>query len=216
MLPSRFGPRYFAMARATGRSGYPHLPPSAPIEWISTRPGAGCQTLDMLDANWGSDRAEGRFHRVEHYHYVDSDDPAFIPEVRAAQEHGYELADEAPLWCFLPAVWPDHARAWIRDTRARSARISCHGEPSERVPWTAADYAEVESDINELLRECSIPERPAGRLWLLKPPPGHRSIRETLDYLASSAESAGIPFMASAEFAAQAQQELKRLFQTND
>jgi hypothetical protein len=169
----------------------------------------------MVTGDWGRDLAQARFlsgtERL-HDHGVDSDDPMMLPEVRAARRHGYEPAPEAPLWCFLPAVWPDDARAWVRDTRIRHATVSCSGEASRRVCWSTADYAEVEADIVALLAECGLPPRPAGRLWLLRPPPGFTCLQEVLVQLTEAATRAGEEVMASAGFAAAVHRELRRLF----
>ena len=101
------------------------------------------------------------------------------------------------MWTFLPAVWPASARAWILDTRIRHARISCDGKPAQVVPWCTADYFQVEADANELLVECGLPPRPAGRLWLLKSPPDQRSLHGTLELLVKSATAAGLDPMSA-------------------
>lgn len=166
----------------------------------------------MLEADWGSEADEAFFRGAPHYHCIESNDLASVPEVQLAANEGYEALDEAPVWCFLPALWPAHARRWIRDPRVRTAVVSCQGEPTRPVPWSAADYAEIETDANNTLAECGIPPRPPGRIWLLKPPPGHGLLAETLGHLASSAGTAGIPFMSSAALAAHTAGELRRLF----
>ncbi len=135
-----------------------------------------------------------------------------LPAVRAAHEQGFEPAPEAPLWTFLPAVWPRAARAWIPDTRARSMRVFCNREPARTVPWSAADYFEMESDANELLAECGLPARPAGRVWLLKPPPGFATLDDALRRLRRSAKDAGLPVMADRAFVEQVSRDLDGLF----
>ncbi len=162
---------------------------------------------------WGTDSPELRVPGVRaSWLPVDSDDPADVPEVAGARALGFEPAHEAPLWCFLPAVWPEHARAWVRDTRVRHATISCDGEPTRRVPWSTWDYADIEADVNLLLAECGLPARPFGRLWLLRPPPGFGALDDALEHLARHAEAAGEPIMASAGFVAVVAPEVRRLF----
>lgn len=168
----------------------------------------------MLAGDWGLDRNEAQFRGVMHSHFdsIDSDDPAMVPVVQAARDQGYEPAPEAPLWCFLPAIWPGDARAWVRDTRVRHAIVSGDGESSRQVPWSTADYADIESDTNSLLGECGIPPRPAGRLWLLKPPPNFDSVEKALDHLLATTKALGEDIVASASFAAHVDRELRRLF----
>jgi hypothetical protein len=143
---------------------------------------------------------------------VDSDDLTALPLVQAARAMGYEPAPEAPLWCFLPAIWRNDARAWVRDTRIRHQTVSCGGKPASRVPWSTADYAEVEADTNDLLGECGLPPRPAGRVWLLRLPPGYFTLDDVMTRLMVAAEAAGADVMASARFVVHVDAELRRLF----
>lgn len=167
----------------------------------------------MVMGDWGLDSHSFRVRGVHScFGSVDSDDPAAIPEVQAALEQGYEPAPEAPMWCFLPAIWPDHARAWVRDTRVRHSLVSCGGEPDRRVPWSAADYADIESETNMDLVACGVPPRPAGRLWLLKPPPGFDRLEETLCDLDASATAAGQDDPASVGYVTHIDLELQHLF----
>jgi hypothetical protein len=82
------------------------------------------------------------------------------------------------------------------------------------VPWSAADHAEVEADINALLAKCGIPSRPAGRLWLLRPPPGYPALDAVLRHLVAAADAADIEVMASPKLVAHVNAELQRLFDT--
>jgi hypothetical protein len=168
----------------------------------------------MEPVDWGIDSSPARFPGVsgDGFAPVDSDDPWDMPVVLAASRQGYEPAPEAPMWTFLPAVWPASARAWILDTRIRHARISCDGKPAQVVPWCTADYFEVEADANELLAECGLPPRPAGRLWLLKSPPDQRSLHGTLELLVKSATGAGLDPMASLAFVEHVRLTLPELF----
>jgi len=167
----------------------------------------------MVAADWGLDTEETSFAHVPHDRCepIDSDDPAMLPQAQAARAQGYEPAHEAPMWCFLPAIWPESARAWVRDTRVRHASGSCDGR-AWRAPWSAADHAEIEVDTNEMLRRCGLPPRPAGRVWLLKPPPGFTNLQETLGHLGRTAELAGLDAMASRSFVEHVERELDTLF----
>jgi hypothetical protein len=168
----------------------------------------------MVFADWGLESDEAVFPDAmdRRWESVDSDDPAMVAAAKAARKHGYEPAHEAPLWCFVPAMWPAPARCWVRDTRVRHSTVSGERGPSGRVPWCTALYAEIESDINRLLAECGIPPRPAGRLWLLRPPPGFDSVGMALDQISAAAEVNGEDIMVSARFAAHAKREIRRLF----
>ncbi len=112
---------------------------------------------------------------------VYSDRADDVPEVVAARAQGYHPADESPLWCFLPAIWPAESRAWVRDCRVRHLTRHIGDGPSERLPWTAAEYGEIEDDTNALLAELGLPARPGGRIWLLRVPAPYATLREVID-----------------------------------
>jgi len=168
----------------------------------------------MTSVDWGVETeslpgiADGR------YTPADADDPMEMAAVRAALEQGFEPAPEAPLWTFLPAVWPHASRAWVPDTRVRHMQILCTGKPARTVPWSTADYFEMETDANRLLSECGLPSRPPGRLWLLKPPPEVPSLDAALSRLVTSAKNAGLDIMANRAFVQQVLSDLKGLFRS--
>lgn len=173
-----------------------------------------CQTQGMARGDWAFDREEARFPHEQEVGLVgvDVDDPAQLPVVRAAARLGFEPASEAPLFCFLPAVWPDDARAWVRDIRIRHGLVSCDGKPSVRVPWSTWDYFEIEAETNALLAECGFDPRPPGRLWLLKPPPEFSSLDAVLSHLSTRADEAGLLIYAHQAFADWVCGEVERLF----
>jgi Family of unknown function (DUF5956) len=127
--------------------------------------------------------------------------PEHLPAVLAARADGWFLAPDAPLWSFLPAVWPTAARAWVPDRSVRLVHMSRDG-PDGRddvvVPWSAWDHAEVERDVDALLRSAGVPARPFGRLWLLRPPPHVEDLDDAVDSLAAGAGAAGVPLMCCA------------------
>ena len=122
-----------------------------------------------------------------------------LPEVLEARDEGWFLTSDAPMWAFLPAVWPAAHRRWIPDRSIRWARMSCAGGPTTDMPWSAWDYVEHERDINDLLTASSVPPRPAGRLWLLRTPRAFRDLDSTIDSLAKSALRAEIALCCSQE-----------------
>ncbi|WP_423804960.1 DUF5956 family protein [Nocardioides salarius] len=115
----------------------------------------------MVEWEWGEDEQPSSFGLSSSCgEPVYSDQPDDVPEVRAARARNYFPAHEAPLWCFIPAIWPSEARAWVHDRRVRHSTRLCDGGPLERLPWTAADYADIENDTNALLAELGLPPRP--------------------------------------------------------
>ncbi len=73
------------------------------------------------------------------------------------------------------------ARVWVRDCRVRQLTRSHSTGPSERLPWTAAEYGEYEVDTNALHAELGLSARPAGRIWLLRVPEPYGTLNELLD-----------------------------------
>ncbi|GGO78238.1 DUF5956 family protein [Nocardioides deserti] len=140
-----------------------------------------------------------------------SDDPLALPEVQEAGLAGFEPAPDAPLWCFLPVIWPCSARAWVRDRRIRQT-VEFNGRDEAASPWAAADYFEVEQDHNHVLAECGLPPRPAGRLWLLRPPVIASSLDAVLDDLLQHARTSGLPAVATAELVDATKQRLDEMF----
>ena len=163
----------------------------------------------MGSVDWGADSDPASYQR---FPPTETEDPSDLPAVRAASDHGYEVAPEAPMWTFLPAVWPPSTRTWIPDTRVRHMQVSCADGAIRVLPWSTTDYFEMESDANRTLAECGLPSRPAGRLWLLKPPPGQPSLLHTLSALVASARRAGLQVRWSCEFVKHVQRELPAMF----
>ena len=163
----------------------------------------------MVEADWGAEDGGPRWHGFEP---VVSDRPEDVPEVAATAAQGYEPAPEAPLWCFLPAIWPASARAWVRDTRVRHLTRQCDDGPVERLPWSAADYADIEDDINGLLAELGLPRRPGGRIWLLRPPSTYASLAALLDDVWAGWQASGGEAMASPAFVEYVADRLREVF----
>lgn len=170
-------------------------------------------TAGMTAADWGLDLLELHVPGTRPgWEPVESDEPDGLPEVAAAGALGWEPAHEAPLWCFLPAVWDHGSRAWVPDRRSRHARVVHDHGPPRAVPWSTWDYAEVEADANELLAACGLPPRPFGRLWLLRPPPGFDSMDEVLDHLSDHAVASGEEITVTPGFVRVVADEVRRLF----
>lgn len=167
----------------------------------------------MVEADWGLHDEPSFFGpRASEWEPVDSDRPEDLLEVMAARAHGYSPAPEAPLWCFIPAIWPSKARAWVRDSRVQHLTRQCDGGPLERLPWTTADYADYENDANSLLAELGLPARPAGRIWLLRAPEPYGTAQALLDDIWDGWRTSGAPAMATPEFVHYAQSRLHEIF----
>ena len=77
--------------------------------------------------------------------------------------------------------------------------------------WLAADYAELEADINATLDIFGVPPA-TGRLWLLRPPPGFDRLEDVLVHLLAVATAAGDDMRPTRSLATHVDQELRRLF----
>jgi hypothetical protein len=55
---------------------------------------------------------------------------------------------------------PAESRAWVRDCRVRHLTRRIGDGPSERLPWTAAEYGEIEDDTNAVLAELGLLHAP--------------------------------------------------------
>ncbi len=143
---------------------------------------------------------------------VRTDDARTLSLAVAAREDGFEVAPDAPLWLFLPAVWPVESRAWVRDNRIRELRTMINGQ-WDGLPWGAADYFEVEASEQDVIRSFGLPPRPPGRVWLLRPPPGVSDLDQTLQLLTESARSAGVATEVTLEFFDHTARTLRALFE---
>jgi hypothetical protein len=121
-----------------------------------------------------------------------------LPEVRRLLAEGWELAPDAPMFAFLPAVWPADRRTWVPDRAVRLEHRSVVDTTTGlfrsrvTVPTGPAAHAEVEDDVDALLVEAGVTGRPRGRLWLLKPPPGYASVDALLDEIDRRAAATGL------------------------
>jgi hypothetical protein len=167
----------------------------------------------MVEADWGVDEQATVFDfAASDWEPVDSDRADDVPEVVAARARGYFPAHEAPLWCFIPAIWPSEARAWVSDYRVRHLRRFCEGGPSERLPWTTADYARHEQGANADLAALGLPQRPPGRIWLLRAPEPYATPQDVLDVIWSGWLASGGRAMATAELVEYADRRLREIF----
>ncbi|GAA4124774.1 hypothetical protein GCM10022415_31160 [Knoellia locipacati] len=167
----------------------------------------------MVEPDWGVDDPEGSFGSSGlPWEPVYSDSVEDVLEVQAARSSGFRPAHEAPLWCFIPAIWPARERSWVRDVRVRHMTRAWSDGRTERLPWTTAEYAELEADINALLHDVGLPPRPAGRIWLLRPPPTYATAQEALDEVWADWLASGGVGTVTPELVAHTDTRLRRLF----
>lgn len=148
-------------------------------------------------------------------------EPDQLPEVRELGQWGWSLAPDAPMWVFLPYVWPPGARTWVPDRSTRwqidttldatcqLLNVACH-------PVSQAERETQERDADADLARVGIPPRPAGRVWLLRPVGEFKDVEGVLDHLCASAEARGVPVGLSAEFAELCAEELRGLAVMDD
>ncbi|MGC4748136.1 DUF5956 family protein [Micromonospora sp. DT201] len=121
--------------------------------------------------------------------------PEQLPEVRELTARGWQLAPDAPLYAFLPAVWPRKLRTWVPD-RATSYDTCYEQDPKTHTvlptQTRVAGPAEIDEDHDWTLARVGITGRPRGRLWLLKPPHGYDSVDALLDEVWQRAQQQGI------------------------
>ncbi|MER5312615.1 DUF5956 family protein [Streptomyces sp. NPDC002773] len=143
-------------------------------------------------------------------------EPERLPEVRELAELGWFLAPEAPMWVFLPYVWPRNARTWVPD-RSTCWEIDTTFDAAGQLlgvecrPVSAAEKEVQERDAAADLDAAGIPPRPSGRLWLLRPVGGFDDLDAVLDHLCTAAEDRDVPVELSADFARLCQKELRVL-----
>ncbi|GAB3402007.1 DUF5956 family protein [Flindersiella endophytica] len=141
-------------------------------------------------------------------------EPADLPEVRQLVGEGWELAPDAPMYVFLPAVWPAELRTWVPDRSTRYATNwrSSPSDPVSRVPWEEELRRDLEAGANRDLERVGIAPRPPDRLWLLRPPAGFARLDALLTYLAvEQAEQRGLDPSCNPAFVGFVGDELRRL-----
>lgn len=123
-----------------------------------------------------------------------------LPEVKALQDEGWWLAPEAPIFTFLPAVWPRTMRTWVHDRSTHYVREWINYVERPLQPFTEDDWFTVDNIADHSCQMAGFPGSPRRRIWLLQLPPGHCTLKHWTSALLRAAHSAGQPVMASPEF----------------
>lgn len=100
--------------------------------------------------------------------------------------------------------------------QSRLEPVVSDDQPPIRQPWVTEDYFELEAEVNDLLKSCGFAARPAGRIWLWRPPSTTGSLDATLESLTTAGSAAGCDPLASTSFATVVEHELARLFTSED
>ncbi len=141
--------------------------------------------------------------------------PEQLPEVVALTAQGWELAPDAPGWTLLPAIWPRSHRTWVPDRCIRWATVTCGDREPVQERLGDEDSASVECDYAVTAQHHGLPGRPAGRLWLLRPPSSW-TLEGVLSILERAADRAdadrGRRREDATRFTTVVAQELSRLF----
>ena len=142
---------------------------------------------------------------------VMTDDAGTLSLAVAARVDGFEVAPDAPLWLFLPAVWPVESRAWIRDNRVRQLRTMTKGRWDD-LPWSAADYFEVEASEQEVIRSTAVAS-PSRTGVVVAPTDGSQRLGADPPTAERGAESAGVAADVTPQFLDQTVRTLRALFE---
>ena len=135
---------------------------------------------------------------------------AELPEVRHLVAAGWELAPDAPVWVFLPAVWPPAHRCWVAD-RSTATMVETTDHRSTVLPWTDAVRDEHDADLGDLCQAAGVSGWAAGRIWLLRGPAG-RPVADVVAAVLADAEAAGTPVAATPELVAVVREVVAREF----
>lgn len=165
----------------------------------------------MVIHDWGQDQPPAPIASVN---AAPLDAPAEdLPEIQALAAEGWHLLPhDAPMWQFLPAVWPRAHRTWVPDRSTRYYSDYVDGHFVAHAPWTPAMLESVESDINTRLIAAGLSPRPPRRLWLARLPEGFRSLDDLLQNLAETAERRGVEPFAQQAFIRVVGEHLAALF----
>lgn len=136
-----------------------------------------------------------------------------LPEVLELRERGWVPAPEAPLFAFLPAVWPAEHRTWVQDRSTHFSVEFVDQEPGRLVRASAESTAAYDNDMAGVCEQAGVPTRPARRLWFLRvPPTAEVSLDDVLGLIKQRAKANGTPVRPSPAFTRAAVDTLAEVF----
>jgi hypothetical protein len=127
-----------------------------------------------------------------------------LPEVRQLVADGWQLAPDAPLWAFLPAVWPREHRTWVADRSTYYVTETCEtaaARSTRALPLSEDEQTDLDGDRSSLCAEAGVAGWRPGRLWLLRGPEAV-SVEDICARVVRAAEEKGVAVICSADFVA--------------
>lgn len=91
-----------------------------------------------------------------------------LPEVLTLVGQGWALAPDAPVWSFLPAVFPRTHRTWVRDRSTWYCQEWVDGVHRGRSVASDEDVADVYRLNADHAGRCGFPDWDSTRIWLLR------------------------------------------------
>lgn len=132
----------------------------------------------------------GRDLTPEEVDYLYCIDPTEFLEIAALVHEGWELVDDAPIFCLAPAAWQPEHRTWVED---RLPHIVLRTGWNGKITGASLPERDLVRDmVTEEARHAGLPPPPEKRLWLLRSPWPGSSVAEILEAAAATAaESLG-------------------------
>lgn len=140
--------------------------------------------------------AAGEELTADEIDYLICVEPAEFEEVANLLDEGWELVDDAPVRCLVPAAWRPAYRTWVED---RLPRVVLHTDANGQVAQASLfERDEAHAMVIEEARGAGLPAPPERRLWLLRSPWTDTSVEQILE----AAEAAAGPVPGSGLFTA--------------
>lgn len=106
------------------------------------------------------------------------------------------MEPDAPMWIFLPAIWPASRRTWVpagmQMTKTYSHDSATGKTHAHERPRTQDEQADIDDDADSLLAEAGIAPRPRGRFYYLEMPTGISDLNHILKLIAERARQKGV------------------------
>ncbi|MCQ3810121.1 MAG: hypothetical protein KTV68_06155 [Acidimicrobiia bacterium] len=127
---------------------------------------------------------------------------------------------EAPMWVFLPAIWPSDRRIWT-PVGSYQTMTYCYYPAADRSDThkrtrTQEEQTEIDNDIDALLAEVGITPRPRGRVHYLEMPTGIFDLKEILESITARAHEEGVEPRCHKAFVLVAIQVIEECFRSTE